>query len=258
MVTEAGYRPPMTRLAPLPAPYDAGSTHALLAGFEAACHGEAPSTLLRRFGLWELRHRPLHALSTGEGRKLLLLECLLSRPPLLILDEALDGLDAYSMADLRALLQDLYSTAGQGGAGGAEQALVVVSHHQEDLLPLPSHALLLGQGSEGSGYHAGDWGSMAGKVGEFFDSTPSSSSASTTAAPIPAATTTTITTTSLTPSEGEPLIDFRGVTVQYGRTVVLDQLKWLVREGEKWMVQGGNGTGKSTVLQLITGDNLQG
>ena len=45
---------------------------------------------------------------------------------------------------------------------------------------------------------------------------------------------------------GEALIDFRNLRVSYGAHVVFDGgLSWLVREGEKWVVHGGNGTGKS-------------
>ena len=42
-------------------------------------------------------------------------------------------------------------------------------------------------------------------------------------------------------SERAPLVDFRSVTVQYNAHVVFDNLKWMVREGEKWVVLGGNG-----------------
>jgi molybdate transport system ATP-binding protein len=60
------------------------------------------------------------------------------------------------------------------------------------------------------------------------------------------------------PSEkGDILIDMRDVTVRYGDTVVLDAFIWRVRDGENWAILGENGAGKSTVLKLILGDNLQ-
>ena len=76
-------------MSPLPAPYDATSSHPLLGELEAASTagptltqmeelrlraencGSAPgeaARLLKLFGLFELRHRPLFALSTGEAR----------------------------------------------------------------------------------------------------------------------------------------------------------------------------------------------
>ena len=53
---EYGWRPPRTRLTPLPVPYDADSDHPLLAQLEAAaCSGNA-GRLLRAFNLlWKLR-----------------------------------------------------------------------------------------------------------------------------------------------------------------------------------------------------------
>jgi molybdate transport system ATP-binding protein len=47
------------------------------------------------------------------------------------------------------------------------------------------------------------------------------------------------------------------VSVAYGNKVVLDQLNWVVRAGEKWVVTGTNGSGKSTLLSLIYADHPQ-
>ena len=85
-----GYRPTRTRVAPMPVPYDADADHPLLAGLEAACEKHLP--LFEKFGLWALRHEPIHGLSTGEGKKMMILDFLLSRSRLLIMDEAFDGL----------------------------------------------------------------------------------------------------------------------------------------------------------------------
>jgi molybdate transport system ATP-binding protein len=46
-------------------------------------------------------------------------------------------------------------------------------------------------------------------------------------------------------------------TIRYGETVVLDDINWQVRKGERWSVSGPNGAGKSTLLSLITADNPQ-
>ena len=55
-----------------------------------------------------------------------------------------------------------------------------------------------------------------------------------------------------------PLVEFRKLSVRYSSHVVFDALDWVVRPGEKWVVLGGNGTGKSTLVELVTGDNLLG
>ncbi|MEO0339139.1 MAG: ATP-binding cassette domain-containing protein [Bacteroidota bacterium] len=41
------------------------------------------------------------------------------------------------------------------------------------------------------------------------------------------------------------------------KSVILNALKWKVRQGEKWVVYGPNGAGKSTLLSLIYADNPQ-
>ena len=47
------------------------------------------------------------------------------------------------------------------------------------------------------------------------------------------------------------------VTVRYGDRIILDQVNWQVKRGEKWGLSGPNGAGKSTLLSLINGDNPQ-
>jgi molybdate transport system ATP-binding protein len=53
------------------------------------------------------------------------------------------------------------------------------------------------------------------------------------------------------------LVRLRGVTVRYGEKVVLDDISWEVRPGERWALTGPNGAGKSTLLSLLNGDNPQ-
>jgi molybdate transport system ATP-binding protein len=49
----------------------------------------------------------------------------------------------------------------------------------------------------------------------------------------------------------------KNVAVKYGRQRILDKFNWRVKEGENWAILGPKGAGKSTVLTLILGDNLQ-
>ena len=54
-----------------------------------------------------------------------------------------------------------------------------------------------------------------------------------------------------------PLVEFRNVTILYSGAAepTLSNLFWTVRPGENWIVSGPNGCGKSTIVQLINGDN---
>lgn len=55
----------------------------------------------------------------------------------------------------------------------------------------------------------------------------------------------------------EILVEMRGVNVSWGEHRVLRDLNWTLRRGEHWLIRGPNGSGKTTFLELITGDNMQ-
>ena len=285
-----GYRPGRTRLAPLPVPHDAdGSIHPLLAELEAAVcleeqggkddvggeggeggEGEGQAgELLRQFGLWPLRHRAIQGMSTGEARKLMIVDALCARSRLVVLDEAFDGLDRASCEELpRAVGKALERTEW------GKSVVAQITHRPADLESIePTHVLLLGQGESGTGYHSGSWEAMRGTVDTYFEQQrrehPHYQMDSRSAggqprrsyrkggtvdddgggeSPLP----------SPVPS---PLVEFEDVTIKYDTepvTVVLDGLNWTVREGENWSVLGGNGSGKTTILDLITGENVLG
>jgi molybdate transport system ATP-binding protein len=81
---------------------------------------------LERLGIAHLAARHLLTLSYGELRKLLLARALAPRPPALLLDEPLAGLDPAS----RAWIVGTVARACDAGA-----ALVAVTHHRGDLPP---------------------------------------------------------------------------------------------------------------------------
>ena len=58
-------------------------------------------------------------------------------------------------------------------------------------------------------------------------------------------------------SDDSPLIKFEDVNVGWGDNHVLVNLNWEVRRNEHFLIRGPNGSGKTTILELITGDNMQ-
>lgn len=57
--------------------------------------------------------------------------------------------------------------------------------------------------------------------------------------------------------ENEILVEMNNVNVIWGENHVLKNLNWKLRKNEHWLVRGPNGSGKTTFLELITGDNKQ-
>ena len=54
-----------------------------------------------------------------------------------------------------------------------------------------------------------------------------------------------------------PLIEMNHVNVGWDDHRVLIDLNWRLMPGQHWLIQGPNGSGKTTFLELITGDNMQ-
>jgi len=99
----------------------------------------AAARLLRFVGLTRLAGREWAYLSQGERQRVLIARALMARPRLLILDEPCAGLDPVSREKFLRFIDDL---AGHRTA----PALVLVTHHVEEIMPRFSHILLLRAG----------------------------------------------------------------------------------------------------------------
>ncbi len=88
---------------------------------------------LRIAGLSDKQNQPFKSLSFGQQRMLLIIRALVKNPPLLILDEPLQGLDGYA----RALVSAFISYIMKNG----KTSILFVSHHEEDIPSGFSHHL---------------------------------------------------------------------------------------------------------------------
>ncbi|MCR5414696.1 MAG: ATP-binding cassette domain-containing protein [Kiritimatiellae bacterium] len=51
------------------------------------------------------------------------------------------------------------------------------------------------------------------------------------------------------------VLEINNLNISFGRRVLFRNFCWTVRRGERWILRGGNGTGKTTLFALATGDS---
>jgi len=197
----------------------------------AYCH-----ELAALFGISHLLKQPFTALSSGEGRKVLLAQALMSEPELLILDEPFDGLDVQARTQLTATLEQLLH---QG------MALVLIVNRFDEIPPFAGQ---LGWILDCQFTH------LQPRAAFFADPLTQQllhcASDAEFALPAP-----------LHQTESEsfanPIVALQQINVSYDERVILHDLSWQLNRGEHWHIAGPNGCGKTTLLHLITGDHPQ-
>jgi molybdate transport system ATP-binding protein len=191
------------------------------------------------FGITRLLDRRFKYLSTGETRKTLLCQTLMSQPDLLVLDEPFDGLDVDSRANLAQVLAGLHQQ---------NCTLVLVLNRFDDI---PDFIDNVGVLAECTLTHVGPRREILAEalVAQLAHSEqlagmalPEADDAGSKPALV----------------AGDPLIVLRDGVVSYNDKPILNHLSWEVKPGEHWQIVGPNGAGKSTLLSLVTGDHPQG
>lgn len=59
-----------------------------------------------------------------------------------------------------------------------------------------------------------------------------------------------------TPFHTERMVELKDVSIAYGETPVCEHMGFTVRRGDRIALQGANGSGKSSILKLICGENI--
>ncbi len=203
--------------------------------------GNIPHHFDRIAHVLEIGHvmeRGIRFLSTGEMQKVLIARALMKSPKLLVMDEPFEGVDAHSRERMAEIIVELMKEHIQ---------IILVTHRFEAIMPDISHVICIKEGKI----------FLKGKREEVL--TPENMNrlygvkkAQTSA--IPKAD---WRMEALRKEAPDSLLDFRNTTVKYGNLLVLDRLNWTMKWDENWMVLGPNGVGKSTLISLVIGDNLQ-
>ena len=195
--------------------------------------------LAEQFGITALLNRRFKYLSTGETRKTLLCQALMSEPELLILDEPFDGLDVQSRTQLAHLLGSL----NQQG-----YTVVLVLNRFDEIPDFVQHAGVLAD------CHLTETGEKSALLKQaLIAQLAHSEQLDGITLPEPDAPSA---RHALDPHQ--PRIVLRDGIVSYDDRPILNHLSWTVNPGEHWQIVGPNGAGKSTLLSLITGDHPQG
>ncbi|WP_318386633.1 molybdate ABC transporter ATP-binding protein ModF [Enterobacter sp.] len=195
--------------------------------------------LAAQFGISGLLDRRFKYLSTGETRKTLLCQALMSQPELLILDEPFDGLDVASRRQLAEMLESL-------NAQGITLALVLNRFDE-----IPDFVQYAGVLVDCTLTETGEKSTLLQQA--LIAQLAHSERLAGIALPEPDAPS----ARHSLPADAPRIVLNDGV-VSYNDRAIIDHLSWTVNPGEHWQIVGPNGAGKSTLLNLITGDHPQG
>jgi len=188
-------------------------------------------SILDTLGIYDLKNAPLIQLSSGEHKRFQLAKTLINPPQLLILDNPYSGLDVSARKELNKILQEI-STKGT-------QIILIPG-----TFSVPEFITHIG-------FFENKQFKFFGKKEifppEYFNKQKSKNI---------------FFNENLLPVSNEAfqfdnVIEMKNVHLKYGEHTILCNLNWEVKQGEKWLLKGRNGAGKSSLLSMITGDHPQ-
>jgi len=189
-------------------------------------HQEFLTELSEKLKTVSLLDREFIKLSNGETRKVFIIKALLKGPKVLFLDNPYRGIDAPGRKIVNGLISQIASEGIQ----------VIMTGKTNECPPCMTHVLVLDQCKS----------AYSGNLSDYTRATPGE-------VPSPPV----LAFERPFDRNFGTAFQFKGLTVQYGQTTIINQLNWTVKEGEKWALSGTNGSGKSMLLSLVFADHPQ-
>ena len=182
--------------------------------------------------LESLKEKQLIKLSNGEGKRLRIAAALMKNPVLLLLDSPLTGLDIETRQEFNSIIGEI-ATSG---------ITIVMATSPDELPDIITNVAALKNSSI-------NWKGSKDQFKSNFDVLPQTVSVDKNEIKallnLNAA------------SSYSQIVSMKNVTIKYGEKIILDNVNWDIKPGDKWALLGHNGAGKSTLLSLINGDNPQ-
>ena len=203
---------------------------------ELASDAADMDTIVETMQLQAFLHTGFRILSTGERRRMMIARALSQKPGMLVLDEPYDGLDFEFVAHLKKVIAAL----------SLQIPVVIIVNRMSHLGDHITHVACLHQmqlvlaGRRDEVEKSALWQQLQ-CMGELNRTLPSALEE----------------TPCSDPSPDEPIIDMRRVTVGYHQKEIIRDLDWKIMPGEHWKISGPNGCGKSTLVNLVSGDHPQ-
>lgn len=165
--------------------------------------------------------------SQGERKKALLKHIISKNPECIILDNLYDSLDVEAQKNIKKTIVDLSDTV----------LVVQITTRKQDIFPFINNIYQLKNGELLLEENFNKSNTV--KVKNFTLTLPE---------PL----------NNKEPNKFNTLIALNSVNVSYGDRPILNNISWIINQGEFWQLIGPNGSGKSTILSLIFGDNPKG
>lgn len=210
-------------------------------------------------GVGPILDRGLKFMSTGEIRRTLLCRALLSGCSLLILSDPFAGLDVLS----RNILLEFFDTIlkRQLAASGTDSSFPRIILSMERFHEIPSQINRVLEFRDGAVSFSGPRDEYEAVLASRRAQKEASREADKKAFLAEIERIRTESDALVTEINQAPvpdsLIRFNKVNVGWDEHKVLVDVNWEVKKGEHWLIRGPNGSGKTTILELITGDNMQ-